>query len=59
MTKAKGFKRRAGGVFVNARPALSLSMIDHFFNVGEQNFGDLAVGLCDFDGRSAERLSAA
>jgi hypothetical protein len=34
-------------------------MINHFFNVSEQNFGDLAVRACDFDGGSAERLSAA
>jgi hypothetical protein len=48
-------------VFISgaACPALFLSVIDHVFDIGEKNFGDLAVGAGDFDGWLAERLSAA
>jgi len=45
---------------VNAAfPALFLSVIDHIFDIGEKNFGDFSVRTGDFDGRFAERLSAA
>lgn len=41
-------------------PEISLpSVVNHIFNVSKQDFGDLAIGSQNFDGRFAERHGAA
>src|SRR5262245_38507215 len=66
LSSAPGSKNRfpapgLASVFIGnmACPALFLSVINYIFDIGEKNFGDLAVRTCNFDGWPTERLSAA